>query len=290
MTGTTGRFDEGCEWPIVTYMAAIHAGALVLCVLFPSSVAVEAGAVLYLVTGCGITIGYHRLLTHGSFTCSPWLEKCWAVLGLLAGEGPPLFWVMSHRKHHTFSDRPGDPHSPSETFAWAHWLWLFPKYKHYELGREYVRWAPTLTQQPFYRGLESSYLWIQAAFGLALAGTGYAAGGWYMALSFLGYAYFLRMVLVLHSTWLVNSLSHASGYRRYATGDNSRNNVFVAAVALGEGWHNNHHKVQASANHGHRWWEVDLSFAVIVAMAALRLARDVKVFSPVTGRIERWFG
>lgn len=283
------RFSDGCEWPIVTYMAVTHAGALVLCVAFPSALAVEVAALLYVVTGCGITIGYHRLLAHASFACAAPFEKGWALLGLLAGEGPPLFWVACHRRHHAFSDEPGDPHSPAETFAWAHWLWLFPKYKRHELGRDYVRWAPKLAQQPFYRWLEARYLWIQAGFGVALFGAGYALGGRYMAFSFLGYAYFLRMVLVLHATWLVNSLSHTAGYCNYQTGDASKNNPFVAAVALGEGWHNNHHHVQAAANHGHRRWELDVSFAVIVSLAALGLARDVKVYSARANRLERWF-
>jgi stearoyl-CoA desaturase (delta-9 desaturase) len=208
---------------------------------------------------------------------------------------------MNHRKHHAFSDGPNDPHSPRETFGWAHWLWLFPKYNRPALGRDYVRWAGKLTQQPFYRWLESWYLFIVSGFGVLVFAAGYALGSWYLAASFLGYAFFLRMVLVLHATWLVNSLSHTHGYRNYATSDDSRNNVLVAVLALGEGWHNNHHQVQAASNHGHRRWEFDLSFAVIVALAGaahaltwiggrrLRPVWDVKVFVPATNRLERWF-
>lgn len=293
------RFSGGLQWPYVAYFAALHAGALALCPWYFSWPALWVAVGCYFATGFGITVGYHRLLAHPGFTCAPWLERTLALLGLLAGEGPPLFWVVNHRKHHKFSDMEGDPHTPQNSFAWAHMLWLFPKQRPAELGQEYARWAPKMAREPFYRWLESHYLWVQAAFGLALFAAGFAAGGVFMALSFLAYAYFLRMVLVLHATWLVNSLCHSSGYRRYATPDRSRNNPFVAVVALGEGWHNNHHHAPVPANHGHRWWEFDASFAVILLLAAAgqplawiglsrrRPVSAVKVYR--AGRQETWF-
>jgi fatty-acid desaturase len=295
------RFDRGVELPVVAYMAVIHIAALVLCLGFPSRQAVAAAIGLYLLTGFGVTIGYHRLLTHRSFDCSKPLETLLALLGLLAGEGPPLFWVMHHRKHHKFSDQPGDPHRPADGFFWAHWLWLFPKHRRRELGMDYVKWAPDLAKRPFYRGLEVGYLPCQAVFGVMIGLWGYALGSWSMALSFLGYAFFLRMVLVLHATWMVNSVAHTWGYRNYETNDNSRNNVFVAAVALGEGWHNNHHRIQQTANHGHTPWEFDVSFWVIVGLAALsqplawiglklyRPVSNLRVYAWKTQRVVKWF-
>jgi stearoyl-CoA desaturase (delta-9 desaturase) len=298
MNAAAERFRHGYQWPVIAYMALMHIGAAVLCLLFPSWAAVKAAILCYVVTGFGITIGYHRLLTHGSFSCVRWVERLLAVTGLLAGEGPPLYWVMNHRKHHKYSDRTGDPHCPANSFGWSHWLWLFPKHQRAVLGREYARWIPKLARQGFYRRLESSYLWIQAASGALIFAAGYAAGSWYMAFSFLGYAYFLRTILVLHATWSVNSLGHTSGTRRYDSRDESRNNVFVAVVALGEGWHNNHHHVQTSANHGHAWWEFDLSFVAILMFAVLsrlvswtgsRLVWGVKVFRPGGQHLETWF-
>lgn len=297
-TVAVAHLPSQIEWPIVGYMAVLHAGAAILCLRFPSWTAVGVAGACYLLTGFGITVGYHRLLTHASFSCAPWVERALAVIGLLAGEGPPLYWVMNHRKHHKHSDGPGDPHSPRDSFAWSHWLWLFRKHQRAETGRDYARWIPKLARQGFYRWLESHYLWLQAGSGLALFAAGHAVGSWYMAFSFLGYAYFLRTVLVLHATWLVNSLAHTSGSRRYDSHDESRNNVFVAVVALGEGWHNNHHHVPVAANHGHAWWEVDASFLVILLLACVsrlvprsgaRPVWSVKVYRPGTARLETWF-
>jgi stearoyl-CoA desaturase (delta-9 desaturase) len=295
------RFALGVEWPIVIYMAVLHVAALGLCLAFPSVLALVAAAVLYVITGLGITVGYHRLLTHQSFDCARWLERTIALCGLLAGEGPPLYWVVQHRKHHRFSDQADDPHSPLHSFAWAHMLWMFPRVRRGALGADYARWAPRLAQQAFYRWLESAYLWIHLAFALLVFGAGYLAGSWMMAWSFLGYAFFLRMVLVLHATWLVNSLAHRRGGRAYDTPDQSRNNLLVALLALGEGWHNNHHHMQASANHGHRWWQFDPSFLAIVLAAAasqplawagrahLRPVSGVKVFHAGRQEVRKWF-
>jgi stearoyl-CoA desaturase (delta-9 desaturase) len=296
-----GRFTDGLQWSYLAYFAAIHTGALALCPWFWSWPAFWVATACYVVTGFGITVGYHRLLAHPGFSCPPWVERAFALLGVLAGEGPPLFWVVNHRKHHKYSDTGRDPHSPLSSFAWAHILWLFPKQQPADLGRDYARWAPKMARDSFYRGLESHYLWVQALFALALFAGGFAAGSWTLAFSVLAYAYFLRMVLVLHATWLVNSLGHTHGHRRYPTQDQSRNNLFVALVALGEGWHNNHHYMPVAANHGHRWWEFDVSFLVILLLATLsrpfgwaglahlRPVTAVRVYRMRTARLETWF-
>jgi stearoyl-CoA desaturase (delta-9 desaturase) len=162
-----------------------------------------------------------------------------------------------------------------------------------ELAPLYVRYAPDLLRDPFLLRLEQSYIGWHLGLALLLLGAGWAAGGLSLGLSWLAYGFALRTVFVLHATWLVNSAAHCWGYRTYDTGDNSRNNAAVALVSLGEGWHNNHHHSPVAANHGHRWWEVDLSFLTILACAALtRLCgqtwvRDVKVYA--RGRLATWF-
>lgn len=269
-------------------MAIIHLLALGLCLVYPSWSGLGVGLGLYFLTGFGITVGYHRMLSHRSFLASPYTTRLLAMLGVLAGEGPPIFWVANHRKHHHHSDGPEDPHSPEHGFWWAHWLWIYPRRR--EVAELYDRYAPDMLRDRFWRSLEWSYiLWHLALAGL-LTAAGWAVGGRALGLSWLGYGFALRIVVVLHSTWLVNSVGHRWGYRNYETTDNSRNNAAVALVSLGEGWHNNHHHSPVAANHGHRWWEVDLSFLLIVGLAWLsrrRWVRQVKVYE--RGELRTWF-
>lgn len=262
------RFAGGFERPVLAFVIAIHVIPVALCVLFPSWPAVWVAVALYFVTGLGVTIGYHRRLTHHAFKSPRWMDNLLAVVGLLAGEGPPIFWVAHHRKHHKFSDADGDPHSPREGFLWAHMLWLLPRQNKVKLGALYRKWAPDLVRDRFLVSLESTYLFWHGGFLLVLLGAGWLAGGWYLGASLVAYGFFLRSLLVLHATWMVNSLAHTWGYRSYATPDESRNNFVVGLLAQGEGWHNNHHHFQASVNHGHRWWEIDVSFLVILLLAA----------------------
>ncbi len=284
-----GALANGLEWPIVAFLGAVHALALILCVAFPSWQGLVVLVALYLITGLGVTVGYHRKITHQSFRSPQWVEYVLAVLGLLSGEGPPVFWAAIHRQHHKCSDQPDDPHSPMDGFWWSHWLWMLPKIRRRSLGALYSTYAPDLIRQPFYQFLERSYFYWHLGLALLLVAAGWRLGSWRLAMSWFAYGYCLRMLVVLHATWMVNSVSHCWGRRAYETGDRSRNNALVALVAHGEGWHNNHHHAQSAANHGHRWWEFDLSFAVIVLAAVItrpfRLVTDVRVYSPRAGRI-----
>ena len=263
------KFSNGLEWPIVLFIGSIHILAIALSICFPTWEGLIVFIVLYLLSGWGVTIGYHRKLTHSSFRSPKYIDYIFAVLGLLAGEGPPIYWVAHHRKHHRFSDQSGDPHSPRDGFWWAHWLWLFPSHNKFKLGALYKRWAPDLAQNRFYQFLESSYLYWHLAMIVLLFLTGLWIGNWVTGLSLVAYGFFLRIVVVLHTTWMVNSLAHTWGYRNYKTKDDSQNNPFVGVAAHGEGWHNNHHYVQGAVNHGHRWWEIDLSFGLIFILALL---------------------
>jgi stearoyl-CoA desaturase (delta-9 desaturase) len=283
------------ETPVVAFMAVVHVGAAALGVRCFSWAGVAVCAVLYLCTGFGVTVGYHRLLTHRSFAAGRTTYRLLAVLGLLSGEGPPIFWVAQHRKHHALSDREGDPHRPADGFWWAHWLWTMARIERRRLGLLYSRYAPDLARDPFCLWLEKTYFRWHLGLALLLAGAGAVVGGGPMSASFVGYGFFVRTVCVLHATWLVNSVTHLYGSRPCETRDESRNNALVALVSLGEGWHNNHHHAPTAANHGHRAWQVDPSFLVIVVAGALssllraasggRLCpvHDVKVFRPGAG-------
>lgn len=269
----------GLDWPTIIWIGLIHLGALAAPWTF-SWAGLAVAVLLSWVTGSlGVCLGYHRLLTHGSFRTYPLVRRVFACLGTLAGEGPPITWVAMHRKHHQFSDHPGDPHSPRDGAWWSHMFWLFPRPYDPAWAEIRQRYAPDLLKDPFLRFLDRSFLAWHLGLGLALLGLGWAWGGWWLGLSLVVWGMFLRLVYVLHVTWLVNSASHIWGYRNYETSDNSRNLWWVGLLAFGEGWHNNHHAFQRCARHGHRWWEVDLTYAVIWGLERLGLAWEV-VHSP----------
>lgn len=234
----------------------------------------------------GITIGYHRLLTHQGFTCPKWLEHTLAVLGICTLQDSPARWVAIHRVHHKHSDEQPDPHSPLVNFFWGHMGWLFVQNRDHRDVNCYERYVRDLLRDPFYLRLERNSLWlgVYVLHALAFLGLGFVVGwlttgsvdrGTQLGLSWLVWGVLVRTVFVLHGTWAVNSITHIWGYRNYETSDNSRNNWLVAVMAHGEGWHNNHHADQRAASHGHRWWEFDMSWWVIRALEAVGLARNV---------------
>ncbi len=316
MLGTTSWIDR-CLWrvgildpatplrinrPVLAGIVGYHLLALFACVpwLFSWSGLAWALAGLYLFGTLGINIGYHRLLTHRGFTCPLWLEHTLAVIGACCYQGSPMSWVAIHRMHHQHSDElPGDPHSPRSGFFWSHMGWfLVYDPAIYNLGT-YDRYARDLFSDRFYKTLERPRVWrfIQLAQWAAffVAGTlvgaaleGSVHGAVRLGLSWLVWGVLVRTVAVWHITWSVNSVTHLWGYRTSETGDDSRNNWLVGLVSNGEGWHNNHHAEPRCAAHGQRWWELDVSYLTIRALALVGLARDVVLpkrrrLSPPTG-------
>jgi stearoyl-CoA desaturase (delta-9 desaturase) len=233
----------------------------------------------------GVTIGYHRLLTHRGFTCPAWLGHSLAVLGMCNLQDSPARWVAVHRMHHRHSDQQADPHSPLVSFMWGHVGWVVHRHKVFDRTIHYAPYVGDLLRDPFYRRLERNDAWllvfIAHAVLITAAGAlvGYIAGGASEALRYAAswavWAVAVRTVLVLHGTWSVNSLAHMFGYRNYATKDASTNNWLVALFTHGEGWHNNHHADPQAASHGHRWWELDMSWWVISLLEGLGLAKNV---------------
>lgn len=250
-----------------------------------------SGVVLCLVGshlfGSGINIGYHRLLTHRSFKCPKWVEYSFVSLALCCLEDNPATWVTTHRLHHKDSDQEPDPHTPTEGFWWSHMLWLFTKNPIVHNLNTYDRVSRDILQDRWYfwlqRGMNAFYIYVLHALLFVLAGflagyliQGTIAAGWQMAASWLVWGVIARTVLVWHISWSVNSLSHLFGYRNYSTREESRNNWFVAAIAAGKGWHNNHHGDPTAVSNWHRWWEFDLSYCVIRSLAFCGLAWDLK--------------
>ena len=239
--------------------------------------------IVYAATGLGITVGFHRLLTHRSFKTKRWLRATFAALGSAAVEGPVISWVSDHRKHHVYADREGDPHSPhvDHGVGWrgalrgllhAHVGWLFI---HTQRGAK-ERFAPDLIDDPAIRFVDRTFvLWV--ALGLLVPfGLGYALGGsWLTGLTGLLWGGLVRMLVLHHVTFSINSLCHFFGRRRFDTDDHSRNLLWLAPLSFGESWHNNHHAFPTSARHGLRPWELDLSAMLIRGLESVGLAWDV---------------
>ena len=234
---------------------------------------------LYVLTGLGITVGYHRLLTHRSFATYRPVEWALAALGSMALQGSVIEWVADHRKHHAHSDEEGDPHSPHVGGGsrlgglWhAHAGWLFSN----QGMAEKRRYAPDLLDDPGMRAVDRAFpLLVLASFAIPF-GLGFALGGTVdAALTALLWGGAVRIFLFHHATFAVNSCAHYFGSRPYETGDHSTNNGVVALLTFGEGWHNNHHAFPRSAAHGLRWYQVDPSALVIRAMEAAGVAWNV---------------
>jgi len=249
----------------------LHIGAIAALFMFIWPGVAVAAFLIWVTTGLGISMGYHRLHTHRSYKVPIVLEYFFAVCGALALEGGPIFWVATHRIHHQKSDRPGDPHSPRDGAWWAHVGWIL--FGDAQQNNTFLmsKYAPDLARHRFYVWLDN-YHWLPT---VALALLLLALGG----LPIMLWGICLRIVIGLHGTWLVNSATHMWGSRRFATRDDSRNNWWVALITFGEGWHNNHHAHPTSARHGLAWYEFDPSWIQIRILERLGIAKSIQVAS-----------
>jgi len=241
--------------------------------------------VLYIFTGVGITVGFHRLLTHRAFQTYPWLERTFAVMGSLAVEGSVLDWVADHRKHHANADKEGDPHSPHVGHGsglrglWhAHTGWLLET----QGQADWKRYATELYEDQKMRkiGRRFPFLVIVSLAIPTLAG--FVLDGFTLRGALMGYIWggLVRIFLVHHVTWSVNSICHFFGRRRFEIEDQSTNVAWLALFSLGESWHHNHHAFPRSAYHGLRWWEIDLLGLFISMLARVGLAWNVVRITP----------
>lgn len=238
---------------------------------------------LAILTQLGINVGYHRLFTHRAFRTTAPVEFVLASLGSMAAQGPVLQWVATHRRHHEHSDRPHDPHSPhfygSAVFGVLRGLW------HSHLGwmiestpANMDRYVKDLNRNRVVRVSSALFpFWVLVGFAIPAAIGGLAAGSWEGAFYGALWGGVVRLFLVHHLTWSVNSVCHLWGARPYASNDESRNNAFVGVFALGEGWHNTHHAFPTSARHGLEWWQFDAAWWVIRGLSAVGLAWDVRL-------------
>jgi stearoyl-CoA desaturase (delta-9 desaturase) len=239
----------------------------------------------WLLTGSGITVGFHRLLTHRSFDTYRWLRLLWMGIGALAVEGSPLVWCAIHRRHHELSDRTGDPHSPHlygerpldmlRGLWHAQTGWLFTGYW---TQPELNRYVPDLLADPALVLVDRLYyLFVIASLALPTLIGGLATWSWKGALLGLLWGGLVRIFITHHITWSINSLCHVFGHKEFEAHDQSRNNWLCGLLGLGEGWHNTHHAFPTSARHGLAWWQFDFSWFIIRTLEVAGLAWNVRL-------------
>lgn len=266
------------DWPVLIAIAVMHVGCLAAPFYFSWSGFVVSCILAWLTGALGVTLCFHRLLTHRSFKTPKWFEYFLTALGCMACQGGPIQWVGTHRLHHRHSDAPSDPHSPTHGFTWSHVFWCLQK------NQGGMPWtapnaARDLCRDPAMRLFNRYYIVPQlvAILFCYLGGEGAAAYlNWQTSgLSWVFWGVAVRTVFVYHATWFVNSASHTWGYRNYNTNDHSTNLWWVALLAFGEGWHNNHHGDQRAAAHGRLWFELDVTYWTIRLLSVIGLAHDI---------------
>ena len=287
--GEMTRVEKGANLgAVVVPFAATIAAIVLLWNSLVSPADLVIAAVMYLLTAAGITVGFHRLLTHRSFQTSKPLEYTFAILGTMAVQGPVISWVADHRKHHAHTDEEGDPHSPHVGHdggvrgvlagLWhAHSGWLMSTQ-----GRaDWKRYAPDLYEDRGMRTISRRFVLLILASLAIPALVGYIVSGTLLgAFTGLLWGGLVRIFFVHHVTWSVNSVCHFLGSRRFNTDDHSTNVFWLALPSLGESWHHNHHAFPRSAVHGLKKWEPDPSAFIITVMEKMGLARNVVRISP----------
>lgn len=255
-------------WGTIIYMAVIH--FIALFALIPSNFSWSALGIAFLLyvttAGVGITLGFHRLVSHRSFQVPKPVEYFLIFCGTLAGQGGPIDWIGLHRIHHQYSDGEFDPHNSLKGFYWSHLGWMLCQNP---ANDKIPRYTKDISGDRFYQFCQYGMIPLQFFLAMLL----YYWGG----LPFVIWGIFVRLVVVFHCTWFVNSATHKFGYKSYESQDTSLNCWWVALLTFGEGWHNNHHAFQYSARHGLEWWEIDLTWMMIKTLSFFGLATNIKL-------------
>jgi fatty-acid desaturase len=261
-------FAQPVNWAVTAIMIALHLCTLAAIFFFTWKALMVCGVMWWVAGSLGIGMGYHRLLTHRGYKTPKWMEYFLTICGTLAFEGGPIAWVATHRIHHQNTDKEGDPHSPKDGGFWSHMGWIITGRAMHQDRSELLPYVPDLRKDKF-------HLWISKWHvipSVLVAIIFYAIGGW----PWVFWGVFVRSVMSLHFTWLVNSATHMWGSQRFDTGDTSKNSLWVAFLTFGEGWHNNHHAQPQSARHGFVWYELDVNWYGIWMLRTLGLAWDIK--------------
>lgn len=248
----------------ISRFALVHAICALAIVTGVSTTAIILCVALYALRMFAVTGGYHRYFSHRTYKTSRAFQFILAVLAQSSGQKGVLWWASHHRHHHKFSDQDNDTHSPKRGFIWAHVGWILVK----ETRETIHKNVRDLSKFPELVWLNNNPYTPAILLGFIC----FLIGGW----SGVIVGFFWSTVLVYHSTFTINSLSHMWGTRRFATTDTSRNNPFLALITFGEGWHNNHHHYQGAANQGFYWWEIDITFYILVVLEKLGIIWDMR--------------
>ena len=272
-----GTADHRVDITRVVPFIALHLACLGVFWVGVSPIAVAVCIASYLLRMFAITAFYHRYFAHRAFRTSRAVQFVFALIGASSTQRGPLWWAAHHRRHHKHSDRLGDPHTPRKGLFWSHMGWFMSR-RHFATEWEQI---PDLAKYPELRWLDRFDLVVPVVYAAALFGLGAwleraAPGLGTSGGQMLVWGYFISTVVLIHVTLTINSLAHKFGRRRYDTRDDSRNNVWLALLTLGEGWHNNHHHFPGSARQGFYWWELDISYLTLKAMSWFGLVSDLK--------------
>ncbi len=284
--GADGSAGDSIDWLRVIPFIAMHVACVGVIWVGVSPVALIVAGVLYVLRMFAITAFYHRYFSHKAFKTSRVLQFFFALIGASCVQRGPLWWAAHHRNHHRHADTEQDPHSPAHSGFWRSHVGWFLTRQAFRTDRTVVT---DLTRYAELRWLDRFDVLVPIVFAVAL----YFFGSWLQRAhpslgtsggQMLIWGFFISTVVLLHATVTINSLAHRFGSRRYDTRDDSRNNWLLAVITFGEGWHNNHHHFPGSARQGFRWWEIDLTYYVLRAMALCGLVWDLK---PVPAKLRR---
>jgi stearoyl-CoA desaturase (delta-9 desaturase) len=275
-----GEADDGdrIDWLRAAPFVAMHLACLAVFWVGVSRLALEIAVGLYVLRMFALTGFYHRYFAHRTFKASRVVQFTFACIGASCVQRGPLWWAAHHRNHHMTADTAADPHSPQvHGFLWSHMGWFLTS----NGFRTHWKRIPDLARYPELRWLDRYDVLVPLALAAALFGLGSflahvapqsgVTGG-----QLLVWGFFVSTIVLFHATVTINSLAHRFGTRRFDTRDDSRNNIWLALLTFGEGWHNNHHFFPGSARQGFRWWELDLTYYGLRLLAALRLVHGIK--------------
>lgn len=275
---TTNVETRSIDWIGLVPYVLLHLSVFAVIWVGWSWVAVGVAVALYLIRMFSVTAFYHRYFSHRTFKTTRWFQFIAAIMGNSCVQRGPLWWAAHHRHHHHHSDQKPDIHSPRQDgFFWSHMGWFMT----IENSRTNERLIRDLTRFPELRFLDRFHVIVPAMLGIGLfwlgvllenVAPGLGTNGWQMFV----WGFCISTVVLYHAVYTINSLAHRIGGRRYETGDDSRNNFFLAIITLGEGWHNNHHHYPGSTRQGFFWWEVDISYYILVGMSWVGLVWDLR--------------
>ncbi|WP_431065935.1 acyl-CoA desaturase [Methylotuvimicrobium sp.] len=286
---TSNDASEAVDWFRVIPFILMHVACLLVFVVGWSPIVIVVALFSYFIRMFAITAFYHRYFSHKAFRTTRVCQFLFGLLGSTATQRGPIWWASHHRRHHRYSDTDRDMHSPRKGFWWSHMGW-FMSTKHFVTREQWVR---DLIKFPELRFLDRFDIVIPVLYAVALWGLGkwleiafpeLGTTGWQMLI----WGYFVSTIVLIHCTLFINSLSHVWGNQRYKTGDDSRNNGFLALITLGEGWHNNHHHYPVSARQGFYWWEIDISYYLLKLMSWCGLIWDLQPVPVSRLNSNRW--